>query len=109
MRFDPVTLVHCIMTSRSVSRQLTLTIALTMMTSAAIGQQGLSAKYGSREPRTCPSKKEPAKGVLSPEQAGKYLACNAEGEIGSNLYLLQDIKVEVGKGTPFLQLSGAQR
>ena len=95
---------------KPISWRFTLPIAFTVMTGVAFGQQSLSVKYGSREPQTCTSKKEPTKGVLSPEQAGKYMVCYREGESGSNtLLLLEDIKVEVGKGTPFLQIPPNQR
>ena len=86
-----------------------LTACFTLTVSAALGQS-LGAKYGSREPRTCTSKKDPAKGVLSAEQASRYLVCGIEGEINSNtLYLLENLKVEVGKGTPIRQIAASQR
>ena len=48
--------------------------------------------------------------MLSAEQANRYLICYLEGETGSNyLYLLEDTKVEIGKGTPFLQIPFNQR
>jgi hypothetical protein len=98
------------MTLKPISWRFTLTMAFAMISTAVVAQQSLSVKYGSREPRTCASKKEPTKGVLSAEQANKYLVCYLEGEIGSNnLYLLEDTKVEVGKGTPFLQIPFNQR
>jgi hypothetical protein len=75
----------------------------------ATAQQGVGAKYGSREAATCPSMKEPAKGAPSSDQARRYLICNAEGVKGGTLYLLQDVKVEVGKGTPYKEMPGAGR
>lgn len=53
--------------------------------------------------------KSPAKGVLSAEQARQYLQCNREGVTSNMLYLWQDIKVEVGKGTPYRELSLGSR
>ena len=89
---------------------LVLLSSLTLLTSISIGQQGLGAKYGSRDPVTCPTIKEPAKGAPSVAQATKYTACTMEGEMGSTtLYLLQDIKVEIGGGTPFLQIPSIHR
>jgi hypothetical protein len=83
---------------------------LTVLSAAAVAQQGVGAKYGSRDPKTCASLKEPAKGVLSAALAVKYVACKKEGEVnGNTLYLLEDLKVEVGGGTPLLQLSMIHR
>ena len=84
--------------------------SVALFTTAVFGQQGIGAKYGSRDPATCPSIKEPAKGAPSAAQATKYTACTMEGEMsGNTLYLLQDVKVEVGGGTPLLQLSMISR
>ena len=70
----------------------------------------LGTPYGTREPPTCPSTKEPAKGVITPELAKRYLRCNGEGiGPGNNMYLLENVSIEVGKGTPFLQLDPRQR
>lgn len=83
---------------------------LTVVMSAALAQQGLGAKYGSRNPTTCPSMKDPAKGPPTAAQATKYTACKMEQEQGlSTLYLLQDLKVEVGGGTPYLQIPQIHR
>jgi len=74
------------------------------------GQQGLGAKYGSRNPKTCASIKEPAKGALSAAQATQYTACAQEGEMnGNTLYLLENLKVEVGGGTPYKDIPTIHR
>ncbi len=74
-------------------------------------QQGKAGtKYGTREPETCASTKEPAKGAPSPALVKRYLRCHVEGVgPGGKMYLIENVNVEVGKGTPFLQLSGGQR
>lgn len=64
-------------------------------------QTGVGSKYGTRDPYTCKSTKAPAHGAISPEVAAQYVACNAEGETGGMLYLLQNVKVEVGAGRAF--------
>jgi len=72
--------------------------------SLAYGQAGIGATYGSREPVTCQSKKEPARGAPSPQQAAMYWRCEKEGtRSGSdiNLYLYENVKLDVGKGRPF--------
>lgn len=79
------------------------------MTLGAVGQQGVGTKYGARDPQTCPSRKEPTKGVLTPQQATKYLICGVESESRGLLYLMQAVKVEIGKGTPYRDLSSIHR
>ncbi len=66
--------------------------------------------YGSRDPEGCASTKEPVKGAPSSALATRYLRCHIEGiGPGNNMYLIENVKVEVGKGTPFLELSRGQR
>jgi len=90
-------MVRYAMTVKRFSWRLGCCTAAAILVSVAHGQS-LSAKYGTRAPGTCGSTKEPAKGVLSAQQAVRYLTCNLEKEIGGNqLYLLENIKVEVGK------------
>ena len=85
--------------------------ALLLFTCTAFlfAQPSVGAKYGSREPRTCASMKLPAKGVLSAEQARQYFQCNREGIQSYMLYLWEDVKVEIGKGTPYRDLPGMSR
>jgi hypothetical protein len=72
----------------------------------AYGQTGVGAKYGSRDPFVCKSKKDPAKGTPSPSQIKDYVRCDVQlGEgvhiPGNNLYLLDNVQVEIGKGRPY--------
>ena len=77
---------------------------------SAGGPTGVGAKYGTRDPATCVSSKEPTKGVITPELAKKYLACHRERESsGRSLFLIENVTVEVGKGTPYLELPGGAR
>ncbi|MDD5544000.1 MAG: hypothetical protein PHX83_12575 [Acidobacteriia bacterium] len=62
---------------------------------------GVGALYGSRDPFTCKSTKAPAHGAISADQARQYVICGAEGETGGALYLIEDVKTEVGKSRPF--------
>jgi hypothetical protein len=67
--------------------------------------QGAGAKYGSRDPFVCKSKKEPAKGAPSSSQLRDYVKCGSEnvvGSIGPKLYLLENVQVEAGKPRPFM-------
>ena len=70
---------------------------------------GVGAKYATRDPQECSSTTEPAKGVLSPALAVKYFACNSEHEAGGYLYLVENVKIDIGKGTPFLELDKGDR
>ena len=78
---------------------------LILLTFPVFGQQSVGAKYGARNPATCPTIKEPAKGAPSTAQATEYTQCTMEFEMsGNTLFLLQDLKVEIGGGTPLLQI-----
>lgn len=64
--------------------------------------QSLGSKYGTREPAKCASMSKPAKGPPSNAQALEYLKCTMEIETSGNLYLLQDLTVQVAqKGRPY--------
>lgn len=70
----------------------------------AHAQAGVGAKYGARDPVTCKSKQEPAKGAPTPEQVKRYVRCGMEGESGvapPYLTLLDNVQVEIGKARPF--------
>ena len=90
-----------------------LTLLLTLTTLSALagdGQPGVGAKYGTRDPRTCKSTVEPSKGAISTDQAKQYFACHVEGlGPGYRLGLAEEVTVQVGKGTPFLELDRGQR
>lgn len=60
--------------------------------------QGVGAKYGSREPRTCADKTLPKAGALSAAKAAEYVVCENEGINGDKLYFAEDVKVQVGAG-----------
>lgn len=71
---------------------------------AAVAQddKSISARYGSREPRTCDDTKAPAKGAITATLAAKYLNCQMEGLSGGNLYLVENVKVQaVGGGISY--------
>lgn len=69
---------------------------IALLASGAHAQtQSLGAKYGTREPAKCAVMTKPAKGAPSNAQALEYLKCTMERESGSNLFLLQDLTVQV--------------
>jgi hypothetical protein len=61
--------------------------------------------YGARNPVTCPSRKEPARGGPSAAQAIKYFTCDNEyiqdWSYRHELHLVSDVKAEVGAGRRF--------
>ena len=65
----------------------------------------LVAQYGARNPTTCPSRKEPARGGPSAAQAIKYFTCDNEyiqdWTYRHELHLVSDVKAEVGSGRQF--------
>jgi hypothetical protein len=65
------------------------------------GQPGVGAKYDTRDPVVCKSTKEPATGALSPSQAKAYVRCAAEKIGGGNIFLVENVEIEVGKSRPF--------
>jgi len=85
-----------------------LLIGLLVVTSSVMAQ-GIGAKFGSRDPMTCANMKDPAKGAPSAEQVRRYVICGAEGQTGTELYLLSDVKVEVGKGVAFRDIPQIHR
>jgi len=85
-------------------RQTILLAAMaTMIIFAAFNStfaQGIGAKYGSRDPRTCADKTSPKTGAPSPAQAAQYVVCSSEHVI-NDLYLIENVAVQVGKGRPY--------
>ena len=63
---------------------------------------GVGAPYGARDPRTCPDRKQPTDGAVSPAQAAAYVTCTWEGESANQLYLVDHVEVTgVAKGRPY--------
>ncbi len=74
---------------------------ITLAASASVFQAGVGKKYGARDPRTCADAKQPSHGAPSAAQAVQYVICNSEHELANQLYLLDEVKVEVGGPRPF--------
>ena len=75
-------------------------------TAAALAQlprpgKGPGSRYGTREPKTCASRMEPAGGAISPEQARQYFICDVEVEGVTGLVLVTNVKIEVAPGRIF--------
>ena len=70
--------------------------------------QNVGAKYGSRDPHTCASRKAPARGAITAAQARQYFICDNEFEKTSLmdrskkvLQLVTGVTIEVGNGRRF--------
>lgn len=69
-------------------------------------EQSIGEIYGSREPRTCADTKAPARGAITAALALKYLNCQMEYISMRHLYLVENVKVEVGGGIPYAAIMG---
>ncbi len=67
--------------------------------------KGVGTKYGARDPRKCESTRPPETGAPSAAQARAYLISGHEHETGNDTFatlkLLEDVKLEIGKGRPY--------
>jgi len=63
--------------------------------------RGSGSRYGTREPKTCVSRKEPSGSALSPAQARQYFTCDAEVEGVTGLVLVTNVRIEVAPGRGF--------
>lgn len=80
-----------------------LAIIAVILTCAAFGavsaqdKKSISEKYGARAPLTC----ENLQGALTSETAKQALQCYLERISSDMLFLLEDVKVQVGAGRPY--------
>lgn len=58
-------------------------------------------KYGTRDAQTCKDKKAPSGGAITAALAAKYVICEREKVSGPYLYLVENVKVEVGGSRPY--------
>jgi hypothetical protein len=63
--------------------------------------KGPGSRYGTREPKTCVSRKEPAGWALSPVQARQYFICEVEVEGVTGLVLVTNVSIEVAPGRAY--------
>ena len=83
-----------------------VSMLLQAQTKAPVG-----AQYGTHNPHTCPSFKEPARGPMTSALATRYFICESEWEMDyaarpHTLGVLDEVKVEAGKGVTYVQASG---
>lgn len=91
------------------SRIVVTLAALAAMTSAAAAQPTVGTPFGTRAPQTCTSTKDPARGAISAARARLYVICSVELVSDGSIHLLENVQVEVGKGTPYRELSFGAR
>lgn len=88
------------------------------LTAAAIGlllsgagtsdaQTTKTNRFGARDPRTVDDTKAPKSGPITAPLAQKYLNAQMEDISGNRLYLVENVKVEVGGGVPYTPNLGA--
>jgi len=77
------------------------TIFLLGASGSTFAQPGSGAKYGSRDLTTCADTKAPTKGAITAELAAKYARCTYEKADREDIYLLEDLKVQVGGSVPY--------
>jgi hypothetical protein len=75
-------------------------LALASTASAQVSAQSkIGARFGTRDPVTCPSFKEPHTGPISAEHAKRYFMCGLEGA-GGQIFLVENLVLEVGEPKP---------
>ncbi len=75
----------------------------------AAAQQGIGADYGARDPHPCPQVQATATRPPDVATATAMVTCKAEHVYSGTLYLVSDVRVQVGGGTPFRELPGIHR
>jgi len=60
---------------------------------------GSGAEYGARDPAPCQSLKQA--GPPNPTQAAALVRCRIETERSNELWLMKDVRVEIGGGRPY--------
>ncbi len=90
-----------------IAASLGLATALAGSVGVAVAQSGVGARYGARDPHTCPDTRMPARGAPAGAQAAQYVTCAQEGVFGasSSLGLVEDVRVQVGTGRPYIHVT----
>lgn len=89
------------------TRKLLLIVAAVLVFGLPLAnaQEGAGKPFGSRDPRTCASRKEPVKGAPTAAQLKQYFICDYEivnsAWNPATINLITGVTLEVGKGRPF--------
>lgn len=90
--------------------QLALLAGIGSLCAGAGWAQPVSGKpYGTRDSKTCASRKEPVNSAPSAAQATAYFACTMEYLFGDKLVLVENAKIEVGNSRRFLYTDSGLR
>lgn len=87
---------------RKVSALAGLVAAATAMPSLSVAQTGVGAPFGARDPAACPAVRQA--GPPSPQQAALLVRCKREVVASGELWLMQNMKVEIDGARPFAEL-----
>ena len=77
----------------------TLTIAGSL--GLAHGQAGVGKKFDTRDPHECSALPKVTGSAPSPGQIRDLVTCKSESTGGCCIYLVENVKVEIGKSRPF--------
>ena len=88
--------------------QMVLGVALTAMTVLGAvapvvshADPSIMERWGSRAPRTCANQQAPARGAITAAAATQYFICKSEYISGTNLYLVENVRLQVGGPVPY--------
>ncbi len=67
-----------------------------------VAQTGIGAKFGTHDPYSCKSTTAPRQGAITAALAAQYVTCTVDRiDHDGNLFLAENMKVEVGAGVPY--------
>jgi hypothetical protein len=84
------------------ARVLAGIVAAAMMPSLGNAQTGVGAPFGARDPAACPAVRQA--GPPSPQQAALLIRCKREVVYSGELWLMENVTVEIGGPRPFADL-----
>ena len=92
-----------------IAASLGLATALVGSAGAAVAQAGVGARYGAHDPRACPTMEATANRPPDLATATAAAICAKEGVRFGNLFLLSNVSLQVGRGTPYRLLGERAR
>jgi hypothetical protein len=80
-------------------------VVLAIASTQVSAESNIRARFGTRDPVTCPSYKEPRTGAISADQAKQYFKCGLEAKGGlegtdGQVFVVEDLVLEVGAASP---------
>ena len=74
---------------------------ITAWSADAVAQPSAGGAFDARDPLTCPDKTDPTSGPINAQLAAKYVTCEEESAGLTTLYLVDNMKVQVGPSRSF--------